>query len=83
MSYLIPTRTCKQEQEDCFCRDLVFIGTLVRPALSEIRLDWTTIRMLGWVWAAFRGGDDHLLSGIGRILEQDGFRMVGIKDVGP
>ena len=65
------------------CRDLVFIGTLVRPALSEIRLDWTTIRVIGRVWAAFRGGDDHLLSGIGRILEQDGFRMVGIKDVAP
>jgi UDP-2,3-diacylglucosamine hydrolase len=65
------------------CRDLVFIGTLVRPGLSEIRLDWGTLRVLGRVWAAFRGGDDHLLSGIGRILEQDGFRMVGIKDVAP
>jgi DUF1009 family protein len=65
------------------CRDLVFIGTLVRPALSEIRLDWVTLRVIGRVWAAFRGGDDHLLSGIGRILEQDGFRMVGIKDVAP
>ena len=65
------------------CRDLVFIGTLVRPALSEIRLDWATVRVIGRVWAAFRGGDDHLLSGIGRILEQDGFRMVGIRDVAP
>jgi UDP-2,3-diacylglucosamine hydrolase len=65
------------------CRDLVFIGTLVRPALSEIRLDWGTLRVIGRVWAAFRGGDDHLLSGIGSILEQDGFRMVGIKDVAP
>jgi UDP-2,3-diacylglucosamine hydrolase len=65
------------------CRDLVFIGSLVRPALSEIRLDWGTLRVIGRVWAAFRGGDDHLLSGIGRILEQDGFRMVGIKDVAP
>ncbi|QWG21066.1 UDP-2,3-diacylglucosamine diphosphatase LpxI [Bradyrhizobium sediminis] len=65
------------------CRDLVFIGTLVRPALSEIRLDWGTLRVLARLWAAFRGGDDHLLSGIGRILEQDGFRMVGIKDVAP
>jgi UDP-2,3-diacylglucosamine hydrolase len=65
------------------CRDLVFIGTLVRPSLSEIRLDWGTLRVIGRVWAAFRGGDDHLLSGIGRILEQDGFRMVGIKDVAP
>lgn len=65
------------------CRDLIFIGALMRPALSEIRLDWGTLRVLGRVWAAFRGGDDHLLSGIGRILEQDGFRMVGIKDVAP
>jgi len=65
------------------CRELVFIGTLVRPALSEIRLDWGTLRVIGRVWAAFRGGDDHLLSGIGRILEQDGFRMVGIRDVAP
>jgi UDP-2,3-diacylglucosamine hydrolase len=65
------------------CRDLIFIGTLVRPALSEIRLDWKTLRVIGRVWTAFRGGDDHLLSSIGRILEQDGFRLVGIKDVAP
>ena len=65
------------------CRDLIFIGTLQRPALSEIRLDWGTIRVIGRIWAAFRGGDDHLLSGIGRIFEQDGFRMVGIRDVAP
>jgi DUF1009 family protein len=65
------------------CRDLVFIGTLVRPALSEIRLDWATLRVIPRVLAAFRGGDDHLLSGIGGILEQDGFRMVGIRDVAP
>jgi len=65
------------------CRDLVFIGTLLRPALSEVRLDWGTIRVLGRIMTAFRGGDDHLLSGIGRILEQDGFRMVGVKDVAP
>jgi hypothetical protein len=65
------------------CRDLIFIGSLVRPALSEIRLDWGTLRVLGKVMTAFRGGDDHLLSGVGRILEQDGFRMVGIKDVAP
>ena len=65
------------------CRDLVFIGTLVRPALSEIRLDWGTLRVIGPILSAFRGGDDHLLSGIGRILEKDGFRMVGIRDIAP
>jgi len=56
---------------------------LVRPSLSEIRLDWSTIRVIGRVLMAFRGGDDHLLSGVGRILEQEGFRMLGIKDVAP
>src|SRR5712672_2008045 len=65
------------------CRDLVFIGTLVRPALSEIRLDWGTIRVIGSVWDAFRGGDDHLLTGIAGIFEHDGFLMVGIKYVAP
>jgi DUF1009 family protein len=65
------------------CRDLVFIGALVRPALSEIRLDWKTLRAMPSVLKAFRGGDDHLLSSVGRILERDGFRVVGIKDVAP
>ncbi|MBI5319818.1 UDP-2,3-diacylglucosamine diphosphatase LpxI [Bradyrhizobium sp.] len=65
------------------CRDLIFIGSLARPALSDIRLDWGTLRVMGHVVAAFRGGDDHLLSGIGRIFEKDGFRMVGVKEAAP
>ncbi len=65
------------------CRDLTFIGTLVRPSLSEIRLDWGTVRVLRSVLAAFRGGDDHLLSSIGSVLEREGFRLVGIKDLAP
>ena len=65
------------------CRDLIFIGSLARPALADIRLDWGTLRVMGNLVAAFRGGDDHLLSGIGRIFEQDGFRMIGVKDAAP
>jgi DUF1009 family protein len=65
------------------CKNLVFIGTLVRPSLSEIRLDWATLRVMGRVWSAFRGGDDHLLSSVGRIFEQDGFRLLGLKEAAP
>ena len=65
------------------CRDLVFIGTLVRPALSEIRIDWGTIRVMPKVFRAYRGGDDHLLTGVGRLFEEQGIRMLGIKDVAP
>src|SRR6202011_4642809 len=43
------------------CRDLIFIGSLQRPALSEIRLDLGTISRIGHIMSAFRGGDDHLL----------------------
>jgi UDP-2,3-diacylglucosamine hydrolase len=65
------------------CKNLIFIGTLVRPSLSEIRLDWGTLRFMRRIWAAFRGGDDHLLSGIGRLFEQEGFRLLGLRDVAP
>ena len=65
------------------CKNLIFIGTLIRPSLSEIRLDWATLRIMGRVWSAYRGGDDHLLSGIGRIFEQDGFHLLGLKEVAP
>src|SRR5438445_5226119 len=65
------------------CRDLIFIGSLARPALSDLRLDWGTLRAMAHLAASFRGGDDHLLSGVGRIFEQDGFRMIGVKDAAP
>lgn len=65
------------------CRDLVFIGSVVRPSLSAVRLDWGGVRALRQVMAAYRGGDDHLLSGLGRIFESEGFRMLGVKDLAP
>lgn len=65
------------------CREIVFIGGLVRPALSEIRLDWGTLRAIPAIAAALRGGDDHLLTGVSRIFERHGIRVVGIQDVAP
>ncbi len=64
-------------------RDIVFIGTLLRPGISQVRLDWKTIRVFPRIVRAFRGGDDHLLSGIGRIFEDNGFRLVGAHEVAP
>lgn len=65
------------------CRDLVFIGNLVRPSIAEMRLDWGAFKVLPAVLAAYRGGDDHLLTGVGRIFERYGFRLLGLKDVAP
>jgi UDP-2,3-diacylglucosamine hydrolase len=65
------------------CHDVVFIGTLVRPSLSQLRLDWGTVRELPRIVRAYRGGDNHLLSGVARIFEGMGFRVVGAHDVAP
>lgn len=68
---------------DASCRDIVFIGNLVRPALSGIWLDFATLRVLPRVAAAMRGGDDRLLTGVAKIFEIYGFRLLGAHEVAP
>src|SRR5271168_5156117 len=46
------------------CREVLFIGTVLRPPLAQLRLDWRTIVLLPRVISFFRGGDDKLLSGV-------------------
>ena len=65
------------------CRDVLFIGTLLRPSLSQIRLDWRMIRLLPRIAAIFRGGDDRLLSGVARLFDEHGLRVVGLREVAP
>jgi UDP-2,3-diacylglucosamine hydrolase len=65
------------------CRDVVFIGTLVRPSVAQLRLDWGTVRALPQILRAYRGGDDHLLSRVARIFEGLGFHVVGAHEIAP
>jgi UDP-2,3-diacylglucosamine hydrolase len=65
------------------CSDVLLIGTLLRPPLRQIRLDWQTIRLMPRIARTFRGGDDALLSGIGKLMEETGLRLVGLKEVAP
>src|SRR4029077_21040743 len=65
------------------CRDIVFIGTALRPPFSALRFDCLTLRLLPRVVRAYRGGDDHLLSSVARGLEDYGFRIVGAHEVAP
>jgi DUF1009 family protein len=65
------------------CRDVLMIGTLLRPPLRQLRLDWKTIRMMPRIVAAFRGGDDRLLGGVARLMENAGFRVIGVGDAAP
>lgn len=65
------------------CTDVLMIGTLLRPPLWQIRLDWQTVRLMPRIVRAFRGGDDWLLSSIGKMMEEAGLRLVGLHDVAP
>jgi UDP-2,3-diacylglucosamine hydrolase len=65
------------------CREGVFIGTLLRPPLAQIRLDWRTIWLMPRIVGFFRGGDDRLLSGVARLFEEGGLRIIGLQEVAP
>lgn len=65
------------------CRDVVFIGTVLRPRLRDLRLDLAALRRLPRVIRMFRGGDNHLLSGLGGLFEEEGFRLLGAHEVAP
>jgi DUF1009 family protein len=65
------------------CRDVVFIGALVRPSIWHVHPDLTGLSFLPRVLKAFRGGDNHLLSGMSRLLEGEGLRLRGAHEVAP
>jgi DUF1009 family protein len=63
------------------CREVLFIGALLRPPLSQVRLDWQTIRLMPQVLRILRGGDDTLLAGVASLAERGGLRVVGVQEV--
>jgi UDP-2,3-diacylglucosamine hydrolase len=65
------------------CRDVVFIGALLRPPLGQIRLDWQTIRFMPRIVRSFRGGDNQLLAGMASLAEDAGLRVVGVQELAP
>lgn len=64
-------------------RDVVMVGALTRPRLRDLGLDWTMLRLLPRIAGLFRGGDNHLLSGVLGLVAEQGFRLVGAHEVAP
>src|SRR5262245_61003679 len=75
-------KVCRLARQET-CREMVFIGTVVRPSIRALRLDWKTIGLLPRIFSIYRGGDDHLLTGIGRIFEEHGFVLRGAHELAP
>jgi UDP-2,3-diacylglucosamine hydrolase len=65
------------------CHEVAVVGGLLRPAIRDIRLDWVTVKRMPLILRAFRGGDNHLLSGIARAVEKSGIRVLAAHEVAP
>lgn len=68
---------------DAGCKEIVMIGALVRPRPWHVRFDLTTAMLVPRLLPLFRGGDDRLLTGVAKLLEERGFRLVGAHEVAP
>lgn len=65
------------------CREVVLVGGLIRPRLTQLRFDLTTLWMLPRLAKLYRGGDDRLLSGIASYFEGYGVEVRGAHEVAP
>jgi UDP-2,3-diacylglucosamine hydrolase len=65
------------------CREVVFIGNVVRPSITQLRPDLATLRLVPRIARLFRGGDDRMLSGFGAIFQEHGFTLRGAHEVAP
>ncbi|MEM1419432.1 MAG: UDP-2,3-diacylglucosamine diphosphatase LpxI [Pseudomonadota bacterium] len=63
------------------CGRVCFAGALQRPSLSNVRFDFTALRVLPVMRRLMRQGDDGLLRGLAQIFEARGFTMVGAHEL--
>lgn len=64
-------------------RQVVMVGGLTRPRVRDLGLDWTMVRLLPRIAGLFRGGDNHLLSGVLGLVAEEGFTLCGAHEVAP
>jgi DUF1009 family protein len=63
------------------CRDVVLIGSVRRPNLFDLRPDAEGARLLARIGRAAFAGDDGLLAAVIRVLDEEGFRVLGAQDI--
>ena len=64
-------------------KDVCLIGGLGRPEFSDLRLDWGAIKRLPEIYRLMKGGDDHALKGVIRLIEGEGLRVIGVDALAP
>lgn len=68
---------CQREQ----VKEIVMVGRVRRPSISELKPDWLTLKIIGKIGMNALG-DDGLLRSLGKALEEEcGVRLIGASDV--
>lgn len=65
------------------CREVVIIGNVVRPRLSQLRLDLGGLLALPGFIRHYFGGDNRVLSGLASLLTSNGFELRGAHEIAP
>jgi DUF1009 family protein len=63
------------------CTEVVMIGPVKRPSLLALRPDAEGAKLLAKIGRAAFAGDDGLLAAIIRVLNDDGFKVLGAHDI--
>lgn len=63
--------------------EIVIIGSVTRPDLSKVRMDFGAIRNLPFILGLMTGGDNSVLSGIVKFFEKHGLQVKGAHEVAP
>jgi DUF1009 family protein len=63
--------------------DIVFIGSVIRPRIGQLGLDWRAAIQLPRLLRMYLGGDNKLLSEVARVFEEQGYKLRGAHEVAP
>lgn len=63
--------------------DIVFIGSVIRPRIGQLGLDWRAAIQLPRLLRMYLGGDNKLLSEVAKVFEEQGYKLRGAHEVAP
>ena len=62
---------------------VAFAGSMTRPRLDILKMDWGAITSLPQILAFMLGGDNSLFKGVIRVFERHGIEIVGVHELMP